>query len=152
MSTALRHALVDAARAQIGTKWQHQGRTPGVALDCVGLLIVAARATGVDTSGYERDIPNYSTLPTLRGLPKFFAAHLRQVRREDVSVGDVTLMTYQGFPMHCGIVTDWRHHGGEGAPFGLIHTWTAVRCVTEHEIADINRFSAHSFWCLPEID
>lgn len=43
----LRDAAVQAARAAIGTRFRPQGRTPGLALDCVGLALVAGRAAGV---------------------------------------------------------------------------------------------------------
>lgn len=39
-------AVVAAARATIGTRFRPQGRTPGLALDCVGLALVAGRAAG----------------------------------------------------------------------------------------------------------
>ena len=40
-------AIVAAARACVGTRFRPQGRVPGLALDCVGLALVAARAAGV---------------------------------------------------------------------------------------------------------
>lgn len=47
-------AIVAAARACVGTCFRPQGRTPGLALDCVGVALVAARAAGV-----ELDVPVY---------------------------------------------------------------------------------------------
>lgn len=39
-------AIVAAARACVGTRFRAQGRTPGLALDCVGVALAAARAAG----------------------------------------------------------------------------------------------------------
>ena len=40
-------AIVAAARACVGTRFRVQGRTPGLGLDCVGVVLVAARAAGI---------------------------------------------------------------------------------------------------------
>lgn len=40
-------AIVAAARACVGTRFRGQGRLPGVALDCVGVALIAASAAGV---------------------------------------------------------------------------------------------------------
>ena len=47
----LRDAAVEAARAAVGTRFRPQGRIPGLALDCVGLALVAGRAAGVVPAG-----------------------------------------------------------------------------------------------------
>ncbi len=39
--------IVAAARACVGTRFRPQGRTPGLGLDCVGVVLVAAHAAGV---------------------------------------------------------------------------------------------------------
>ncbi|WP_339702968.1 peptidoglycan endopeptidase [uncultured Sphingosinicella sp.] len=43
-----RHAdIVHAARACVGTRCRVQGRVPGLALDCVGVAIAAAKGAGL---------------------------------------------------------------------------------------------------------
>ncbi len=42
-----RDAIVAAARNAIGTRFRPQGRSPGLALDCVGLALEAGKAAGV---------------------------------------------------------------------------------------------------------
>ncbi len=39
--------IISAARACLGTPFIHQGRVPGVGLDCAGLIVIAARAAGI---------------------------------------------------------------------------------------------------------
>jgi murein DD-endopeptidase / murein LD-carboxypeptidase len=41
-------AIVEAARACVGTRFRPQGRVPGLGLDCVGVVLVAAAAAGLD--------------------------------------------------------------------------------------------------------
>lgn len=151
-----RHDFVAAARRALGTPWVHQGRIPGRALDCVGLLLASAQAAGVDTSAFY--IPNYGRLPTRRGLLGFFREHLLPIEPSAMQVGDCVIMSIHGHPMHCAIITDWQHHGGLGAPFGLIHTWTSAAGATrragfvvEHMI-DEGLFKPHSYWSVPGFD
>ena len=39
--------VVAAVRACVGTRFRPQGRTPGLALDCVGVVLVGAAAAGL---------------------------------------------------------------------------------------------------------
>jgi cell wall-associated NlpC family hydrolase len=45
--------IIAAARRAVGTPFRHQGRTPGVALDCAGLALYVAAENGVDTIDHE---------------------------------------------------------------------------------------------------
>lgn len=40
-------AIVDAVRTCVGTRFRSQGRVPGLGLDCVGVVLVAAAAAGI---------------------------------------------------------------------------------------------------------
>ena len=40
-------AIVAAVRACVGTRFRAQGRVPGLGLDCVGVVLVAAAASGM---------------------------------------------------------------------------------------------------------
>lgn len=48
-------AIVAAVRACVGTRFRAQGRLPGIALDCVGVALIAASAAGVSVA-----VPPYS--------------------------------------------------------------------------------------------
>ena len=53
-----RDQIVSEARKHLGTRFHHQGRAPGAGLDCLGLVVVTARALGIemlDRSDYHRD-------------------------------------------------------------------------------------------------
>ncbi len=51
MASDIRHpraaCIVAAARACVGTRFRVQGRVPGLGLDCVGVVLAAARGAGV---------------------------------------------------------------------------------------------------------
>lgn len=41
-------AIVAAVRGCVGTRFRAQGRVPGLALDCIGVVLVAAAAAGIE--------------------------------------------------------------------------------------------------------
>lgn len=103
--------VVSAAREEIGTPWVHQGRLPGLALDCAGLVIVTARRLGLvpvdfDRGGYGR-MPDGTLLDVCR-------AHMQRMSRP--SLGAVAVLIVDALPQHLGIVGDYRHGG-----WSLIH-------------------------------
>ncbi len=90
-----------------GTPYQHQGRLPGVALDCVGPLILAARHFGIKAADF--DVGGYTPQPD-GSLQAILDEHLTPVPREALGLGDVVL---NGFrlepPRHIAIIVghDW---------------------------------------------
>jgi len=116
-----RSQIVMAARRHLGTRFQHQARKEGVAIDCVGLLVLVARELGVphlDSRRYSRfpdgkalvDHLHYSCdrLPTI--------AHAR--------AGSVLVFEFLG--------PDWPQHVGIRTDRGMIHTSATVGKVVEH--------------------
>lgn len=114
--------LIRAARDCLGTPFHHQGRQPGVGLDCGGLLVVALRAVGVDPidmAGYARR-PHGGTLERLLDSQSF----LVRVAIQERAVADVLLMRFGAEPQHLALLT------GET----IIHAWEAVGKVVEHRL------------------
>jgi cell wall-associated NlpC family hydrolase len=98
--------VVRWARAQQGTPWRHQGRLPGVALDCAGLVICAARALGLVEADF--DINGYSRNPDgtlLAGCD----AHMQRI--DEPELGAVVIVATQVEPQHVGLLGDYRHGG-----------------------------------------
>ncbi len=112
--------IVSAARSCIGTKFVHQGRAPGVGLDCAGVV-----SHVIDSLGYAHDGPAaYGRLPFAGMLEQVLdrQEYLRKVT--DMQAGDVMLMRFVGDPQHLGVCA------GET----MIHAYLqAGRCV-EHQI------------------
>lgn len=109
-------ALIDAARAYLGVPFVHQGRSR-YGLDCVGLLVVAARDAGAhieDRTDYPRD-PNGM-------LPLELARQADVV--EDCVPGDLLLMRFAGEPGHIAL------YAGET----IIHSHASIGRVVEHRL------------------
>jgi cell wall-associated NlpC family hydrolase len=116
-----RLAIVQAARKHLGTKFRHQGRKPGVGLDCVGLLVCVARELGIpytDERCYSR-MPNGVTL-----MDRLLESCDRYAEPGDAKVGSVLVFEFLGpeWPQHVGIRTDR----------GFIHTYGRIGKVCEH--------------------
>ncbi len=118
-------AILAAARACLGTPFLHQGRIPGRALDCAGLLIAIAQAVGADY----RDVAGYGPNPS-GGLLE--AALDDQPCLERVPVharcpGDLLLMRFDADPQHLAVLT------GET----IIHAYANVGTVCEHRLSAV---------------
>ena len=113
--------VVAAARAHLGTPWVHQGRTPGVALDCAGLVICVARQLGLVSP--EMDVTGYSRAPD-GSLPDWCDAHMQRTTAPEL--GGVLVLVCDRQPQHLGIVGDYRHGG-----WSLIHATNLAGSVVE---------------------
>lgn len=114
-------AFVDAARACVDTPFKHQGRQPGVGIDCAGVVVCAWRAAGLaaaDRRGYSRE-------PQQRVLRQALLEVCDKVDRPGAAYrpGDILFMRFGREPQHLAVVTD------RGT---IVHCWEAMgRCV-EH--------------------
>ena len=127
----MREQIVAAARTQIGTPFRHQGRLPGKALDCAGLVIVAAQSIGAtyaDQQGYDRRPSGGLLEAALDAQPC-----LERVEIRDRQAGDVLLMRFASDPQHlaiyAGLVDVYQAEG-------IIHAWMQARKVCEHHLSD----------------
>jgi cell wall-associated NlpC family hydrolase len=114
--------IIAAARAQLGTPFRHQGRLPGIALDCAGLAAVIAQQLGYDY----REWPGYGRTPH-RGLLQSVLDNqpcLVRVPNADRRPGDLLMMRFQREPQHVAICA------GET----VIHSYQAVGKVCEHAL------------------
>lgn len=108
--------VVDAARSFVGTPFHHAGRLPSVGLDCIGVVVCAARAAGfeiVDVLAYPLRANGM-----LRAIidDKF-------VKVTDMQPGDVLLMSFDGEPHHLAVYA--------GAT--IIHAYAQARKCVEQE-------------------
>lgn len=130
--------IVTAARVYIGTPFHHQQRTRGYGVDCVGLVVCAARDAGLTV----RDVTDYSRDPDGETLVGMLSAQLDPVRI-GWEAGDV--MTFwvvrPGLPQHVGI---FAHHADREWPT-LIHA-PVGRKVAEHRLVPQMLEKLHSVW------
>lgn len=112
--------VIATARTLIGTPFDHQGRIPGISLDCAGVIVATANALGIahdDVSGYSRIPGNGLLRQVLDGQEA-----LVRVRTESIEPGDILLMRFKREPQHLGIYT------GDA----IIHAWQIIGKVCEH--------------------
>ncbi len=116
-----RTEFVEKVRSYIGTPFHHQGRLPGVGLDCAGLVVAAARELG----GEVKDANVYRRTPD----HTIFLAHIREscddIGFDDLLPGDLVVFNFQGNPQHIGVITGIN-------PLMLTHAYAQLRKVVEH--------------------
>lgn len=139
------HDLVAHARALLGARFAHQGRTRD-GLDCLGLLLMVADAAGLTFDGkrpQEISLPNYSTRPDSVFLQTELARFLTPVHAPQV--GDVALLMIDGAPQHLAILSDYP------APeeLGMIHAYAVARKVVEHRYDEHWRKATKQIYRLP---
>ena len=113
---------ISAARKCLGTPFHHQGRTPGAGLDCIGLLVVAFRAAGINV----RDRIDYGRRPDGRSLLAELDAHGFTPANE-ISAGNVLLFRYDRQPQHAALAT---------GPDSMIHAFAPAGAVVETSIGE----------------
>jgi cell wall-associated NlpC family hydrolase len=97
--TEARSEAVRAARAMLGTRFAHRGRS-AVGIDCVGLVLVALRAMRVEPP----PIPNYPKNPESSVLLNALRGFARPVDRAAALPGDLVVMFSSGKARHLGIL------------------------------------------------
>lgn len=110
-----------AARKLIGTPYNHQGRVPGVGVDCIGLPILVCKDLGLgefDQANYPRN-PNGTLLLKIEEVCQTI----------NLQPGALVIFKINVEAQHCGIVSNYFHGG-----LGLIHAWDLADKVVEHRL------------------
>lgn len=107
--------MIAAARACIGTPFHHQGRQPGAGLDCIGLVVIALKAAGVDV----RDRTDYARQPAADALQLALEAHGFS-HAETIAAGDVLLFRFNRAPQHVALATESTRMIHAYAPIGKV--------------------------------
>lgn len=128
-------ALILAARGFLGTPFHHQGRAKGYGVDCVGLVVCAAREAGYAV----RDLTAYAREPDGESLVRMIAEQLEPVTGER-EPGDILAfwVLRPGLPQHVGIC----------AGPTMIHAPIGRR-VCEHRLTGAMLDKLHSAWRFP---
>jgi len=112
--------MIDAARACLGTPFHHQGRLPGSGLDCIGLVVVALRAVGLEV----RDRLDYGVRPDGTSLVAALESHGAR-RAPDIAMGNILLIRFDHQPQHVALAT---------GPETMIHSFAPAGKVIETTI------------------
>lgn len=134
---ALRDRIISEARKLVGTPFDHQGRVPGVALDCVGELVCVGRACGLmvaDETTYPRETDGAA-------LHRCLEAACVPVPQEQIDRADVVIFLRGRSRWHGGVVT-------KIDPLTMVHAWgrfTASK-VREEVVDDEWLARLHGVW------
>jgi len=113
-----RDEFVAAARSYIGTPFHHQGRVPGVGLDCAGVIVCAAKECGYEIV----DVAGYGRIPANGMLERMVAQHCDSIPFDQVKNGDILLFRFRQEPQHLAVFANGK----------LIHAYSSIGRVVEH--------------------
>lgn len=112
--------LVATARSYLGTPFHHQGRAPGIGLDCAGVVVCVAHELGLSSA----DVRGYPRQPDPMRFRALLREHLVELPGEGAA-GDV-LTFWLGREQHLAIVTGL-------APLRILHAYQPAGMVVEHD-------------------
>lgn len=115
--------FMNAVISMQGTPFVHQGRTPGIALDCAGVVVCGAEAAGI----YLPDQKAYPTVPDGDRFVKTVESCCDKIRFEAVSVADLMMFTWGRRPQHIAVVSHID-------PIRIIHSWNGSGGVVENSL------------------
>lgn len=113
--------VVASARAALGTPFHHQGRLIGRGLDCIGVVVCAFSAAGLNI----QDSLDYARQPDGKKLETALREH-RFEKQAMVEAGDVLLFRIVRHPQHVGIAI---------SPHSMIHAYAPQGRVIETMLA-----------------
>jgi len=94
--------FVTELRSYVGTPFMHQGRVPGVGLDCLGPFVVACAKLGYPLD----DNPNYSKQPRPDAHTAELRKQLVEKSKEHLEEGDLLWISVRRIPQHVAVVTE----------------------------------------------
>jgi len=118
------------AREYVGTRFQHQGRLKGRAMDCVGLPLCVADDLGlVDKLGVpfkKHDNANYSAQPLDRFVHEEAQRRMIEKPIDQMQPGDLVTIRLPDVPCHVAIIST------VNGTIGMIHAYATIGKVVEH--------------------
>lgn len=144
----LRSQVAESALSYIGTPWVHQGRTKGVGVDCIGLLVGVASEVGLnfeDQTDYS-PVPHDAKSHLIEGLQ-----HNNCSRTQECLPGNILLFCLMKakMPSHCAILVGngrMIHAMNYRSKSGKLHQ------VRAHVYANPWVSRTHSIWAYPGIE
>lgn len=121
--------LDEAARGYVGVPWRHLGRSRE-GLDCIGLVLLAARDCGLDAV----DPAPYAREPSSQRLRQELAQVLDEVPVADARPGDVLVFNLGLYAGHIGVRAE--HPAYRVA--SVIHAYAPRRRVVEEPLASLD--------------
>lgn len=126
----LQDDIVRVAQSYLKTPFRHQGRVPGLGMDCAGLYVCLCQELGIphaDASGYPRTPYDGKLESELDAQPS-----LVRIAKEQACKGDLLAMRITGAPQHIAI-----HAGHIGGHPYVIHASEQHGGVVLHRIDEL---------------
>jgi hypothetical protein len=101
-------SVIAAARTMMGTPFLHQGRLPGVGLDCIGLIAVAALWAGVPNARAflaDPEFKGYARRPAPAMLYAACDKYLDRIDALAAGPADILLVRHRHDPQHFMLIT-----------------------------------------------
>lgn len=127
-----RRRIVETAAEYVGTRFEHQARVKGVAVDCIGLLVGVARELGLPHEDYTR----YPRQGDGRALIEHLDRSCDRIEVDEALPGDILVFWF--------LSPDKPQHVGIRSFQGMIHTYASVGRVREHGFTKAWRDHIHS--------
>ncbi len=89
------------ARTWLGTPYIHQGRSKGVGVDCLGVIVRVAR----DLDLFDYDVDGYDAVANGFKIRDVGDELFDIITPDQLDVGDVLLIAFSHFPTHLAIIT-----------------------------------------------
>ncbi len=119
----MKTAFVEKVRGYLGTPFHHQGRVPGVGLDCAGVVVCALQDLGYPIT----DIKGYGRVPAQNLFLKSILSHFDSILLADIAPGDLMFFVFVSEPQHIAVVS-------RIDPILLIHSYSQVKKVVENSL------------------
>lgn len=132
-------AVIDEARAWLGTPYQHQARLKGVGVDCAGLLIGVARELGIA----DVHVAGYGPVPHAGMLRATVEQHC--IRIDAPEPACVLLMGWLPGPegeQHLAILTD---------ADTIVHAYAHAQACVEHRYSSAWRARTRGYYRMPGV-
>lgn len=118
-----RQAVVERALSYVGTPYLHQGRLPGLGLDCYGVVGCAFREAGCALPMRA----DYSEAPSQAELYRWIDTHFAHISATNLCPGDVLVFRMVVEAQHMALVVDIN-------PVSLVHAYRRVGRVVRHDL------------------
>lgn len=138
--------LILTARQCLKTPFHHQGRVPGIGLDCGGLIVHIARTHNLrynDVMGYSREPDGWSLEACLDSQPGL--THVTCSTELARKAGDILLLwiNRKHIPRHLAILS---------TPTRMIHTCAMVQRVVENDVDERWEKRIHKVYRFKEVE
>jgi cell wall-associated NlpC family hydrolase len=135
--------IVAAARALLGVRYAHQGRSRA-GLDCIGLPVLVRAELGLAPLDAA---PGYARTSTAFEMLDFCRAQMTEVAPAQIRPGDI-LVQINGTGRHMAIVCDYPLCPDS---LGIIHAWLPNKRVTECRLDDTFMQTVRGCFRFPEV-